>query len=358
MKKYTTLLPIAFLALLLSSCNDTKKSKYSHQTAVEAKTTTYTASNHPGKKLMESKCYLCHNPSTDHNSRIAPPMVAIKSHYLTDETTKEEFANAMWSFVQQPSKEKAKMRGAVKRFGIMPYQPFSEEDIKLIADYMYDFKIDEPEWFKEHIEEESNGKMKYRNEGQNTDANDNNTSNASAKSSLRDSRPEGEQSVKAKTPAHRGQKYALNTKKELGKNLMGTIQKKGTLEAVTFCNKQAYPITDSMAVAQNVSIRRVSDKPRNPDNQANDKELGIIERFKKAIATNEDYQAVTEVENGMVKFYAPITTNSMCLQCHGSPKKDIEPKVLTALTNLYPEDKALGYAINEVRGIWSITYKQ
>lgn len=360
MKNHISILPIAFFLLLLVSCNDSKKANYSNQTAVEAKTTSYTASNHPGKKLIETKCYVCHNPSTGHDSRIAPPMVAIKSHYLTDETTKEEFTNVIWSFVQQPSKEKAKMRGAIKRFGIMPYQPFSKEDIKLIADYMYDFKIDEPEWFKEHIEEESNGKMKHRNSGKKDDssAGVHTELSRSAKSSLRDSRPEGEQSVKAKTPAHRGQEYALNTKKELGKNLMGTIQKKGTLEAVTFCNKQAYPITDSMAVAQNASIRRVSDQPRNPDNQANAKELGIIAQFKKAIANNQEYEPVTEIENGTVKFYAPITTNSMCLQCHGSPEKDIEPIVLTALTNLYPEDKALGYAINEVRGIWSITYKQ
>jgi cytochrome c553 len=345
MKNYISILPIAFLLLLLVSCNDTKKTNYSNQTDIEVKTTTYTASNHPGKKLMENKCYVCHNPSTGHDGRIAPPMVAIKSHYLDDETTKEEFKTAIWNFVEKPSVEKTKMRGAVKRFGVMPYQPFSEEEINLISDYMYDFEIDEPEWFKEHIEEESNGKMKHRNDGKK----DNSSVGVDAERS---------RSTKAKTPADRGQEYALNTKKELGKNLMGTIQKKGTLEAVTFCNKQAYPITDSMAVAQNASIKRVSDKPRNPENQANAKELGIIARFKKAIASNEKYQPVTEIENGEVKFYAPINTNSMCLQCHGSPEKDIEPKVLTALTNLYPEDKATGYDVNEVRGIWSITYKQ
>jgi hypothetical protein len=160
-----------------------------------------------------------------------------------------------------------------------------------------------------------------------------------------------------KTNSEIGMQYALNTKKELGKNLMGTIQKKGTLEAVKFCNKKAYPITDSLAVAQNALIKRVSDKPRNPENQANAKELEIIAQFKKAIANQEAYQPVTEVENGEVKFYAPITTNSMCLQCHG-PKKDIKPQVFKALANLYPEDKALGYDVNEVRGIWSITYRR
>jgi len=139
---------------------------------------------------------------------------------------------------------------------------------------------------------------------------------------------------------------------------MGTIQKKRILEAVTFCNKQAYSIADNMAVTQNATIRLMSDKPRNPENQVNAKEQGIIDRFKKPIASNEKYQPVTEIEKSMVKFYAPITTNSMCLQCHGSPEKNIEPKVLTALTNLYPEDKAIGYNVNKVRGIWSITHKQ
>ena len=137
----------------------------SSQIDIEVKTTTFTASNHPGKKIMENKCYVCHNPSTSHDSRIAPPLVAIKSHYLNDKTSKEEFKAAIWNFVEKPSEDKSKMRGAVKRFGVMPYQPFSEEEINLISDYIYDFEIDEPKWFKEHIEEKSNGKMKHRNNG-------------------------------------------------------------------------------------------------------------------------------------------------------------------------------------------------
>ena len=343
--KIYTIIPVAILMLVLASCQDTKKNDYSNQSEVK-KTGTYTATNHPGKKLMEAKCYLCHNPTADHDNRIAPPMVAVKSHYKTDDITKEEFANAIWHFVEKPTKEKSKMRGAVRRFNLMPYQPFEKADIKQISDYIYDFKIDEPEWFKDHIEEESKGKVQYRNDGKDIVGTDNvDTGNAYAK-------------AESKTHTEIGMEYAFSTKKELGKNLMGTIQKKGTLEAVKFCNKQAYPITDSMAVAQNASIRRVSDKPRNVENQANAKELGIIEKFKKAIANNEKYEPVTTIEDGTVKFYAPITTNSMCLQCHGSPKKDIKTEVLTALTNLYPEDKATGYGVNEIRGIWSITYKQ
>ncbi|GAK89887.1 cytochrome c family protein [Nonlabens ulvanivorans] len=323
------------LLVLVSSCTDSKKSKYNSQKDVDI-SSDYTAINHPGKKLLENQCYVCHNPSTNHDGRIAPPMVAVKSHYLNDDISQKDFADAIWNFVEKPTEKKSKMRGAVKRFNLMPYQVFKEEDIRLIADYMYEFKIDEPEWFKEHIEEESKGKVKYRNDGK----------------KLNDTLISNHQ-----TPEEKGLEYALSTKKELGKNLMGAIQKKGTKEAVTFCNTKAYPITDSMAIAQNATIKRVSDQPRNVNNQANKKELEIIEQFKQSIANDDDYTPVTEVINGVNHFYYPITTNSMCLQCHGEPSKDISTDVYATISRLYPTDKAIGYDVNQVRGIWSITFK-
>lgn len=336
MKKTHLIIIVTLITAIFTSCKESNNDSYAIQSQVE-KSTAHTTTEHPGKKLMENKCYVCHNPSADHNGRIAPPMVAVKSHYMTDDITKKEFADAIWNFVEKPTPQKSKMRGAVNRFNLMPYQPFDEKEIRLIADYMYEYKIDEPEWFKEHIEEESKGKMQYRNDG-------------------KESGNDGES--KTETPAERGLAYALSTKKELGKNLMGTIQKKGTKEAVTFCNKKAYPITDSMAVAQNATIKRVSDKPRNPNNQANAKELNIIEQFKKAVANNESYEPVHEVINGTNHVYYPITTNSMCLQCHGSIEKDIDPLVLNTISKLYPQDKAIGYDVNEVRGIWSISFEK
>jgi hypothetical protein len=44
----------------------------------------------------------------------------------------------------------------------------------------------------------------------------------------------------------------------------------------------------------------------------------------------------------------------MCLQCHDNPETDIVPEVSTKINELYPEDKATGYASNELRGIWVI----
>lgn len=155
-----------------------------------------------------------------------------------------------------------------------------------------------------------------------------------------------------------GLKYAMTTKAELGKNLMGAIQSKGTEHALEFCNVKAIPLTDSMAVAQKAKISRVSDKPRNPNNQANTEELEFIETFKKQLAAGEQPQGIVKKKDGKIHYYYPIATNQMCLQCHGKPNEQIKPEVITMIDKLYPEDKAKGYDVNQVRGIWNVVFEE
>lgn len=155
--------------------------------------------------------------------------------------------------------------------------------------------------------------------------------------------------------AELGLEYALNAQTVLGKNLMQAIQKEGTLGALTFCNEQAYPLTDSMAVVQNVKLKRVSDQPRNENNQANAEELKHIESYKNNVVNQELPEPIVAESDTEVRVYYPILTNGMCLQCHGKPS-NMEPSTLKELTVLYPKDKALGYDVNEVRGIWKVTF--
>ena len=151
-----------------------------------------------------------------------------------------------------------------------------------------------------------------------------------------------------------GMNIALSTKGQLGKNLIGTIQKEGTIIALKFCNIKAYPLTDSMSVAFNAKIKRVSDRPRNTDNAANEIELNHIKTFKNKLENGEKIEPIIEKKVNSVHFYAPITTDQLCLQCHGNIGTDIKLNVLKAIDSLYPNDMAKGYALNQVRGIWSI----
>ncbi|WP_338733514.1 c-type heme family protein [Mangrovimonas cancribranchiae] len=324
---------LAFLSVVIFSCKNDTKNKMS---ALDKQ---LKAQSHPGKKLMETNCYTCHSPSASHEDRIGPPMVAIKKHYIDSETSKEEFIKAMQEWIKNPNEEDAKMFGAVKRFGVMPKQHFPEETIQQIADYMYDFDIKQPEWFEDHFNEHK-GQGKGARKGQG----------------------KGMQKKQVQTNfedlpyAERGLKYALSTKAVLGKNLMGTIQKQGTIEALAFCNEKAYPLTDSMSVVHNANIKRVSDKPRNQNNQASQEELDYIKTFKQVVASNEEPKPLVKELDNKVQVYYPIVTNTMCLQCHGKPNETLAQSTLTKINELYPNDKAIGYDANEVRGIWRVTF--
>ena len=99
---------------------------------------------HPGKQLLESNCTVCHSQSANHDTRLAPPMMAVKNHYLKNDVSKEEFIQSIQNWIKDPSDDNAKMRGAVKRFEVMPKQPFPEKTIELIADYMYTSELEKP----------------------------------------------------------------------------------------------------------------------------------------------------------------------------------------------------------------------
>ena len=146
---------------------------------------------------------------------------------------------------------------------------------------------------------------------------------------------------------------ATETKKLLMKNVGMQMQKGGVESAMDFCNIEAMPLTKSMSDKHGLVISRVSDKMRNPKNKANAEELQLIEQYKKQLLAGELLKPVrTETH-----YYEPLVTNAMCLQCHGEPGKNIQPKTSAKLAQLYPKDLAIGYKENEVRGLISIKTK-
>ncbi len=147
----------------------------------------------------------------------------------------------------------------------------------------------------------------------------------------------------------------MATQSQLGKNLIAAIQRGGTEEAIPFCNIKAIPITDSMAVAARAEIKRVTDRPRNPLNTASQEEIRIIENYQKLLSADKPLNAVEVQKAGNTVHYFPIVTNAMCLQCHGKPGINVQSVTLDKLRAYYPQDKALGYGPNEVRGLWKVS---
>ena len=152
----------------------------------------------------------------------------------------------------------------------------------------------------------------------------------------------------------KGRKVAIKVQSVLGKNLMNAIQTKGTHGALRFCNEKAITLTDSMSEELNMLVKRVSDQNRNAGNTANSMELEYIEKAKIEIEDNSSATSQLQEINGKMVGYYPIMTNPMCLGCHGNPKSDINAKTNEVLQKTYPNDKAVGYLSNQLRGIWVI----
>lgn len=153
-----------------------------------------------------------------------------------------------------------------------------------------------------------------------------------------------------------GREYALQVQGVLGKTLQQKMMEEGTLGAIGFCKVEALPITDSLSRSFGVAITRITDKPRNPHNQASERELELIEDFRASLAQGQAPQPRIVTVDGTPHYYAPIVTNAMCIKCHGAAQSDLSDDVVKSLGELYPNDLATGYAANELRGLWKVAF--
>jgi len=95
-----------------------------------------------GYTLLKQRCYICHLERPVHGDTTvqmqAPPMMGVKRHYLEKYPDKEDFVRAITQWVKHPDSTKALMPGAVREFGLMPAFPYSDADLRKIAEAIYD----------------------------------------------------------------------------------------------------------------------------------------------------------------------------------------------------------------------------
>jgi len=143
--------------------------------------------------------------------------------------------------------------------------------------------------------------------------------------------------------------------KALSKEVIDAINAGGVQHAVDFCHLNANPLIDSLSKAYNAKIQRISDQPRNPQNQPDALDLAIIDAYKKQITAGQELQAHLENTGSEIIFYSPIIIlNPLCLNCHGEPGSTAEQVNIDFIKTKYPEDKAVGYKLGDLRGVWKI----
>lgn len=162
----------------------------------------------------------------------------------------------------------------------------------------------------------------------------------------------------APDPATEGPKVIAEAFAKLSSALGEAISKSGPEGALSVCSERAPQIAKEVSAAHGVTLRRATHKPRNPKNAADEVEKAAMEAFQAAVAKKEapKPQVITNAD-GSRSFLAPIVLgNPLCLQCHGTPNQDIAPATLAAIQKLYPEDKATGFKLGDLRGLWRVTF--
>lgn len=118
-----------------------------------------------GKQLFKTYCSSCHGVAggMDMSKRVAPPAIAVRMHYIGRYADKASFVKAVADWVEKPDESKSLMRGAIRRFNIMPPVAVAREEAEKIAAHIYQGDIEKPAGFDKHFEE-MHGKNRRRYE--------------------------------------------------------------------------------------------------------------------------------------------------------------------------------------------------
>ena len=137
--------------------------------------------------------------------------------------------------------------------------------------------------------------------------------------------------------------------------LQSSMAKSGATGAIDFCQVNAYPITSSYA-NNDTLIRRAALRFRNPANQPDTLENRILLEFQSSLAEGKNLAPKLIRRADSIHYFKPIQLQAMCITCHGDPTSAIAAATLAAIQSKYPDDRAVGFKENELRGMWHIKW--
>jgi len=146
-------------------------------------------------------------------------------------------------------------------------------------------------------------------------------------------------------------KFGSTLKPELGK----AIKAGGPAHAISVCAEKAPSIARSLSLETGWNVKRVSLKPRNAGSATPDAwEKGVLEKFDQRQASGESAATMkhAKIEDGRFRFMKAQGVEAVCLNCHAA---EIDPEVEAAIRQQYPDDKARGYELGQIRGAFSLS---
>ena len=138
-------------------------------------------------------------------------------------------------------------------------------------------------------------------------------------------------------------------KEQLLGALMGALEEGDFEDAIEICRDRAPQIARDLSV-QGVEMGRSSHKLRNPDNAPEAWVEPLLAAYLEE-PSNASPRAV-RVDAATLGYVEPIYMKSFCLGCHGP---SIDPTLYQHIRSTYPQDQAIGFKVDDLRGLFWVT---
>ncbi len=136
-------------------------------------------------------------------------------------------------------------------------------------------------------------------------------------------------------------------------HLSAAMNEGGPAAAIEFCSDEAMSLTAEVnATWDGMEAKRTSTRLRNPANRPDSLEAIALAYFESELVSTGSLPTnwVQPAGDGSFRYYQPLVINDMCVQCHGAVES-LDPAVAARLSELYPEDEAIGYVPGDFRGL-------
>lgn len=163
--------------------------------------------------------------------------------------------------------------------------------------------------------------------------------------------------------AERAKALALTEtfKAELQGQLLAAIEAGGPVAGVEVCKREAANIA-ARASREGWTLGRTAARVRNPDNAPNEWQARGLAELERAAASTTSPEALAQLEwHELVRddaglrfrYMRAIPMGGLCLGCHG-PRSGLDPALVDALAEHYPDDQATDFAVGQLRGAFVV----
>jgi hypothetical protein len=174
-----------------------------------------------------------------------------------------------------------------------------------------------------------------------------------------DSKSASQQAAERSPAERKALERARGAAKKLGKTLkerlLSAMADGGAEGAVQMCSTEAQKLTAGVTEQSGVQVGRSSLRLRNPENEGPAWVMKWLraQGERKAEGVTGFARVVDTGQGARARVLKPLAVQGPCLNCHG-PRETLPEGVRKVLSEQYPEDEAVGYALGDLRGaLWA-----